>query len=388
MSGSRTLLVSALRGSGGAYTHLSRVLPRLRRLLSSWRIELHASSTVLQACFGETSEDWMRPLPDDGYAARTRWELVDLPRRLRANPDALLWAPFGPPLNVLLAPRAIWISQNLLPLLPSRELELGAADRLRIRTLRPLYRAWARNARRTICVSWHARERLARLAGVEPHTIAVIKHGVDPAQGTRPCSTDELEKVRATQYLLNVGQPIAYRRTRELVGAYAILAKRRPEAPPLVVVGKARSVDAAYERECLDSLRPLLRSGRARVLGQVSHADTLALMASAHTFAYPSVHEDCPNVVLEALAARRVGVYADIPAVRELADDAGLMVPDPQPERLAAELERAVFDPAERARVADAAHRRTTLFDWDRAAEQTAAVIEAAAARDSRPAGW
>src|SRR5262249_13862414 len=160
--------------------------------------------TVLRACFGGALEDWMQPLPYDGYAARLRWEFVDLPRRLRANPDALLWAPFGPALNVFLAPRAIWISQNLLPLLPSREVELGAADRLRIRTLRPLYRAWARNARRTICVSSHARDRLARLAGVDPRSMAVIKHGVDPARDTLRCSTDELEKVRATQYLLNV----------------------------------------------------------------------------------------------------------------------------------------------------------------------------------------
>jgi glycosyltransferase involved in cell wall biosynthesis len=382
MSPSRTLIVSALRGSGGAYTHLSRVLPRLKRLLSSWHIELYASSTVLRACFGESREEWMRPLPDDGYTARLRWEFVDLPRRLRAAPDALLWAPFGPPLNVRLASRAIWISQNLLPLLSSRELELGAADRLRIAALRPLYRTWARIARRTVCVSAHARERLARLAGVDPSAIAVVRHGVDPASSLG-CSTAELERLRGVPYVLNVGQPIAYRRTRELVGAYAILAERRSDAPPLVIVGKARRVDAAYEKACLVALDRLIGTGRARVLGQVSHADTLALMARAHTFAYPSVHEDCPNVVLEALSASRVGVYADIPAVRELAADAGLLVPDPCPEQLAGALERALFDPAERARVAEAAKVRAALFDWDRTAEQTAAILEAAAAGDN-----
>jgi glycosyltransferase involved in cell wall biosynthesis len=379
MSEPRTLVVSALRGSGGAYTHLSRILPRIRRLLRSWHIELHASSTVLRACFGRAAEDWMRPLAGDGYIARLRWELVDLPRRLRANPRALLWAPFGPPLNVSLAPRSIWISQNLLPLLGARDLEVGSSDRLRIRALRPLYRHWARSARRTICVSSHARDRLARLANVDPASIAVIPHGVDPIPGTLRCSTPELESVRASRYVLNVGQPIAYRRTRELVGAFAILAARRPDVPPLAIVGKARGVDARYESECMELLAPLLRAGRAFFLGQVPHADTLALTASAHTFVYPSVHEDCPNVVLEALSARRVSVYADIPAVRELAADAGLFVADPRPEGLADALERAVFDAIERTRISKAAELRAPLFDWDRAAERTAAVIEAAA---------
>ncbi len=255
---------------------------------------------------------------------------------------------------------------------------------MRIRALRVLVRYWARHARRTICVSSHARNRLARLADVDPSAIAVIPHGVDPVSATSRCSRPDLEELRATRYVLNVGQPIGYRRTRELVGAFALLAGRRQDVPPLVVVGKARSVDAAYERECMALLEPLRRDGRARIVGQLSHEDAIVLTGSAHTFAYPSVHEDCPNVVLEALSARRVGVYADIPAVRELADDAGIFVGDPRPEGLANALERALFDAAERTRIVRAADRRAKLFDWDLAAERTAAVIEAAANQDGR----
>jgi glycosyltransferase involved in cell wall biosynthesis len=379
MTAARTLLVSAPRGSGGSYAHLSRVIPRLLRLLSSWRIEVWASADALRACFGGTGEPWMRPLPEGGYRARLRWEFVDLPRRLRADANALLWSPFGPPLNLRLAPRAVWMSRNLLPLLSWRELELGAADRARILALRRLFSLWARRARRTICVSSHARERLARLAGVDTAAIDVVPHGVDPLADTLRCSDGHLERIRASPYVLNVGQPIAYRRTRELIGAFAILARRRPDAPPLVVAGGARSVDKAYEGACLQALAPLQHGGRAHVLGQISHADSLALISSANTFVYPSVHEDCPNVVLEALSARRVSVYADIPAVRELAADAGIFVRDPQPEPIAEALERALFEAPERARVAREGAGRAALFTWDRTAERTAAILENAA---------
>ena len=379
MNRTQTLVVSAPRGSGGAYTHLSRVLPRVMRLLPDWRIEVHGSEETFHACFGGVGESWMKPLPGAGYRARLRWEFVDLPRRLRADREALLWAPFGPPLNVRLAPRSVWISQNLLPLLRPKELQLSGGDRLRIRALQVLFVQWARHARRTICISRHARHRLETLAGAAPGSFPVIPHGVDPVSPAIRCSSDSLEKLRATRYLLYAGQPVPYRRTLELCRAFAILTERRKDAPPLVVLGKSRAADREYEAACLDALGPLLRAGRATVLGQASHADTLALMGSAHAFVYPSVHEDCPNVVLEALSAGRVGVYADIPAVRELAADAGLFLNDPQPEALATALERAVFDPIERARVADAARARAALFDWNRAAEQTANVLKEAA---------
>jgi glycosyltransferase involved in cell wall biosynthesis len=93
---------------------------------------------------------------------------------------------------------------------------------------------------------------------------------------------------------------------------------------------------------------------------------------------YPSVQEDCPNVVLEALSAGRVGVYADIPAVRELAGDAAVFVRDPQPERLARALERAVLDEPLRSRLSGEARARGALFTWDRSAQRLVAILDEA----------
>jgi glycosyltransferase involved in cell wall biosynthesis len=378
MASRQLLLVSAPRGSGGSYAHLSRVLPRIVRLLPSWDVEVHAPAAVLRECFGADRAPWMRPLGGAGYAARLRLETVELPRRMRAEPRALVWAPFGPPLNPRLAPRTVWMSRNVLPLLPGRELEVSRVDRARIAVLRALVRLWARRARRTVCISEHARDRLSALAGIDTASIDVIPHGSDPPPAQPHCADRRLEEVRATRYVLHVGQPVPYRRTLELVQAYAALSERHPGVPPLVIAGKAREPDAAYERACLAVLEPLVQAGRACVLGQVSHADAIALMAGAEAFVYPSVHEDCPNVVLEALAAGRVGVYADIPAVRELAADAGIYVRDPRPEPLADALARALFDAPGRARIAAAALERAGRFTWDRTAERTAAALEAA----------
>jgi glycosyltransferase involved in cell wall biosynthesis len=353
----------------------------MMKLEPSWHIELHAPKEVFLTCFGTQGEPWMRPLPGAGYRQRGRWELIDLPHLLRSDPEALAWAPFGVPLNLALAPRTVWMSRNLIPLLPPREWELSPSDHLRIHLLRTLIVGFARLARGTICVSQHARARLASLARMDRARIAVAPHGVSAFVPGRSCSDGALEKMRQTKYVLHVGQPVPYRRTRELFAGYARLAARRSDLPPLVVAGRARPQDAAYEASCQHLLEPLVREGRAHLLGQIPHSDVLALLGSAHAFVYPSVHEDCPNVVLEALSAGRAGVFADIPAVRELADQAGVFVANPQPDTLAEAIERAVYDGPLRDRLGVAAQARAALFTWDRTAEKTVEIFERAFAR-------
>jgi glycosyltransferase involved in cell wall biosynthesis len=268
------------------------------------------------------------------------------------------------------------MSRNIIPLLPYRQWEVSRADRPRLLAMQGMVVFWARFARQTICVSHDAQVRLARLARVRAERLRVIPHGVRPYDEVPACSTRELEAIRSRPYLLYVGQPAPYRRTRELFLAYSELSARRTDIPPLVVIGSARAADAAYERECMRCLEPAIQRKQVLVLGQLDHDDVLALMAKAHAFLYPSVHENCPNVVLEALAAGRVAVYADIPPVRELAADAGIFVDDLGGPSLVEAIERASFDDGLRRKIATAARCRAGHFTWERAAKETVAVLD------------
>jgi glycosyltransferase involved in cell wall biosynthesis len=279
-------------------------------------------------------------------------------------------------LNLALASRTVWMSRNVIPLLPYDEWELSDWDRARLLGMRTLVSSMARHARAVICVSEHARQRLAVLADIPVDRIAVVQHGV-----TLPPEVAPLQPLGESSYVLYVGQAIPYRRTRELFAAYRRLASRAAGVPPLWVVGKAKAADEPYERECRAILEPLERSGKARWLGQRAHREVLELLSSAHAFVYPSVHEDCPNVVLEALAAGRPSVLADIPAVRELAQDAAVCVADPGESSLASELERVIFDQGLRERLSAESRRRAGLFSWERTIERTAHVLESAFAR-------
>jgi glycosyltransferase involved in cell wall biosynthesis len=203
----------------------------------------------------------------------------------------------------------------------------------------------------------------------------VIPHGIEPPPAGNACGTPANEALRQKPYLLHVGQAMPYRRTLEMAQGYVELVARRPDAPPLVWIGKALPVHAEYERRCIEVLKPLIDAGKVHALGQVPHADVLALTASAHTIVYPSTCEDCPNVILEALGVGAVLVCADIPANRELADDQAVMIDRPSGASVASALERALFDESLRTEMKAGARQRAAMFTWDATAERFADTL-------------
>jgi glycosyltransferase involved in cell wall biosynthesis len=67
-------------------------------------------------------------------------------------------------------------------------------------------------------------------------------------------------------------------------------------------------------------------------------AEHLAALAAAHVFVYPALAEGMPQPVLEALAAGRPVIAADVPGARETVDERvnGILVPLDDPDALAA----------------------------------------------------
>lgn len=382
------MIVFAPVSSGGLYSHLRNVIPRLLSLRPDWHFEVHAPTEVLQTVFGRFDSPWMRLLPGHGRRGRLWWEFVHLPKLVRADRKALLWQPFGPFWNLALAPSGVVRLENLLVLLDPEERVVSRQDALRLRILRHVYLANARWALRPTCASFHSRARYVALTGLAPEHFAVIPHGVDSMSIEGSVASEEIDRVcRSRPFVLAVGQATPYRCTRELILAYRILVERSTaDLPPLVWAGSARREDREYERECLELLGPLERQGKAVYLGQVAHQDVLALDRAACLFVHPSVHEDCPNTIFEAFAAGAPVICADIPATREFAADAAHFVSEPTPAALAAAIESVLADPSCRASLIRAGRERARMLTWDETARRFAATLdEAFAARSTQP---
>jgi glycosyltransferase involved in cell wall biosynthesis len=295
-----------------------------------------------------------------GAAARMAWREARLGRVLKtARADAVLVPNPELPLRPLPVPSAV-VVHDVFPLV-APELT-GRAKRLRFQALLPLV---CRRASHVVCVSEATRGGLLETVGVDPSKTHVIGEGPSAFTALSPAPPAD----PAAPYLLYVGE--LYKR-KNLTTLLAAL-RRLPDLE-LRMVGPARS-------ETLDQLnRQLAAWGlerRVRHLGFVSDQELADLHAGALALVLPSLEEGFGRPVADALTVGTPVVASDIPAIREVAGDAALLVSDPlDSEAWAAALSAIAADGVPRA--------RSERFSWDAVARGFVVEVLGATARAAR----
>ena len=100
-------------------------------------------------------------------------------------------------------------------------------------------------------------------------------------------------------------------------------------------------------------------AGRITVPGAMPPAEVLGWVAALDVFAFPSVRDNLPLAVIEAMQLGRPVVASDVGDLPwALAGGAGIVVPAGDVAALAAALRRLAADPALRARLGAAAKER------------------------------
>jgi glycosyltransferase involved in cell wall biosynthesis len=201
-----------------------------------------------------------------------------------------------------------------------------------------------------------------------PATIAVVPHGVpdvfltdvDPAQLRATSIGLDLPDA----YVLAVGTVEPRKGLDVLIEAMA-----KPYAPdlPLVVAGPHGwgEVDLAALAE-----KHGLPAGRLRVLGMISDTDLAVVLRRASVLAVPSRAEGFGLPVLEALAVGTPVVHSDVPALVEVAGDAGVAVPRDDARTLAATLAAVLDDASGTQRRVAQGRLRAQAFTWQHAAAE------------------
>jgi glycosyltransferase involved in cell wall biosynthesis len=186
--------------------------------------------------------------------------------------------------------------------------------------------------------------------GVPDDKIVVTHLGVE--------SVSELDvEPRSSDDVLYVGEPNRRKGFDVLVEAVA-------SAPP----GSFHVVHAGLAA----TAAPGVRSA-----GQVSEPVLQRLYRTATVLCFPSRAEGFGLPVLEAMAAGLPVVASDIPAVREVAGPAAVLVPPGDAEALREALLELLGDPDRRGALAEAGRRRAAGFSWRTMAEATLAGYRA-----------
>jgi glycosyltransferase involved in cell wall biosynthesis len=230
-------------------------------------------------------------------------------------------------------------------------------------------RAAAKRADLIITASAAAADELTSHSAISADRIRVVPHGVDPMEVTPEAQRAMRQRfgIGEGPYVLWVGSLEPRKNVKTLVAAMAILTRRRPDPPTLVLAGYRGwladdALQPGHRRELGD---------RLKLIGEVSEADIQALYAGAAVFALPSVHEGFGLPLLEAMAQRTPVVCSDIPALREVSGGAARLVPPTDAEAWADAIDALLTDAAAVARQVEAGAARAASFTWEKTARAT-----------------
>jgi glycosyltransferase involved in cell wall biosynthesis len=227
-----------------------------------------------------------------------------------------------------------------------------------------------RRAARTIVPSGALKQDLVRLHHLAPERVAVVPHGVEPEH----LALFWRKRLDRPARLLFVGR-LHYR--KGLVPVLEAFTRRRDIDAEFLVAGDGPQ--RAEVQRLADG------DGRIRLLGHVDRPQLAELLRETNVFVFPSFYEGFGLALTEAMASGHACVAYDIPVVREVLGDGGVLVPLGDAAALVEQVGRLVGDPAAVVERATLARAQVERFSWDEARQAIERIACDAVTRSPAP---
>lgn len=306
--------------------------------------------------------------PTENPLLRAVWEIWALPLYLKETGADVLFCPGG-----LVATRApqgckvVTMFRNMIPFDPvaTKAIPLGA-QWVRSQILRRLMLRSMREADLTIFISDFARGVIERLAKI-PHAVT-IPHGIADVFRYQERPLPRPEAAGEKPYLLYVSKLDVYKHHREVLLAYGSLPLALRQSHRLILAGEAEGHDA----ERLKAL--LVAQGlqdQVLMLGKVPYPQLPGFYQNAKAILFASSCENCPNILLEALASGRPVLSSDIDPMPEFGGRGiGYFSPF-DPESIQSAMRKVLESNEVQALWAEAALLQSQRYSWASTAKDT-----------------
>ena len=253
-------------------------------------------------------------------------------------------------------------------------------DRLYTRLMVPIY---CRKAAAVISTTRMGVDEIVRYVGADRRKLYPVQEAAHPR--FQPVPPEALVPIRERyqlpeRFILFVGGLNPLKNFTNLLRAYHRIAGEVPHT--LVAAGFLRW---KFSRD-LETIEELKLGSRLMQLGFVPDEDLPALYALADVLMLPSLYEGFGIPVVEAMAVGCPVITSKTGCTPEVAGDAGILVDPRNVEEIAAAMKRVVTDPELRQRMIARGYEQAAGFSWRRAAAESMAVYEFAAARGGRRA--
>ncbi|HEY2990141.1 MAG TPA: glycosyltransferase family 4 protein [Candidatus Binatia bacterium] len=222
-----------------------------------------------------------------------------------------------------------------------------------------------RRAARVVAPSQALKNDIMRLHNLTDNTVAVVPHGVE----AKHLALFDKKPPGLPPAILFVGR----------------LHFRKGIAALLKEFVKRRDIDAEFfiagdGPDRLEMEQQVTGDPRVKILGNVARTELESLLTNTNVFVFPTYYEGFGLALTEAMASGHACVCYDIPIVREVLSDTGVLVPPGKAAALIEQVARLVRNPERIAAYSALAHNAAARFSWDDARETIDLIIRDAAA--------
>jgi glycosyltransferase involved in cell wall biosynthesis len=306
---------------------------------------------------------------------RTFWETFVLPKKLNELKIDILFCPGGSvsgsiPKNC----KVVTTFQNMMPFdhVQRKKYSLGYMRFRNWLLERKLLSSMIRSDL-VIFISHFAKKVIEEKSHHQIKKSVIIPHGINPH-----FRKNENLKVKAPDwlpkdgYLLYVSILDVYKSQVEIIEGYAHLRKKMP-LPKLVLVGPEY---APYGKLVREAILKNKMSEEIILKSFVKNDDLVGIYQNAMVNIFGSQTENCPFILLEAMASGTPLLVSKSLPMPEFSKDAALYFDANDPLDFAAKCEQLLKDEKLMKEIAKKALEYSYLFNWDNAAQSTWQSIE------------
>ncbi len=360
--------------TGGQVTRAKAFLQRLRKY------DPHSKVIVLN-----TYGDWV----PTGCQSDIEIIEVSLPRARFRAAGRMVWQNFCLPrlLDRVGAEVYLTFSHYLPPTIPVRLLtimgvsnfapfsdlamraEVSMPGKLRLRMLRKTILGSAQRAHHVIALSGALKKELVR-EGIDENKVVVIPNGVEQPAADDVSGGVSRHGIRG-EFLLYVSHFYRYKNFERLVKAYAFLSPELRRRFTLVLVGRP------FDRRYCDEIETLVRELKLRdhvvIIPGLPDHELSAFYKNARLFLFPSLAENSPNALLEAMVHGIPTLASRIPPMPEFGGSAVRYMDPLDVEAMTKEITALLDSPTDMEVMGQRARAQAQSFTWD---HFTAAVVD------------
>ncbi|MFZ5986184.1 MAG: glycosyltransferase family 4 protein [Bacillota bacterium] len=303
---------------------------------------------------------------------RSFWEKYKLPGILSKHQADILFCPGGlvntvPPSGC----KTVTMFRNMLPFDPVQVRKYsGLYDRIRLWILKRAFLKSFIRADLVIFISEFAKQVIDEHVGNSLKRSIVIPHGINEKfRVVDNLNLDRPEWLPEEEYLLYVSTFEPYKGHIQVLRGFSLLKKERKTNEKLIFIGGKDSSE--YGISVRNEIKNLGLEGEALVIGEIPYEDLPAVYQHAKMNIFASECENCPNILLEALASAKPLIVSNRPPMPEFGGEAVIYFDPSSPTDFAQKLKAVIDNSDLMTELSNKSLKQSMKYKWSNSAVQT-----------------